>query len=117
MRRLGSLRQSPCRSRNAYPRTRRRVLRCRRTVPRRRTYKIATETAMSDVKAAIDGGDPSALRETLTANPASANTLVVWGERDHLRTHPLHYVCDKAFDSTITYPIALALVEVLLQAG
>ena len=72
---------------------------------------------MTDVKTAIDGGDPSALRETLTANPASANTLVLWGERDHLRTHPLHYVCDKAFDSTITYPLALALVEVLLQAG
>lgn len=72
---------------------------------------------MSAVKTAINSGDPSGLRQALAIDPASANTLVVWGERNHLQTHPLHYICDKAFDNTIAYSVALALAEVLIEAG
>lgn len=72
---------------------------------------------MSAVKTAIDSGDPSGLREALVTDPASANALIVWGDRNHLQTHPLHYICDKAFDNTIVYPVALALAEVLIEAG
>ncbi len=68
------------------------------------------------VKNAIDRGDAAALREILAA-AGSANELIVWGIRGHLRTHPLHYVCDKCFDGSIAKEAALPLAEALLAAG
>lgn len=69
------------------------------------------------VKSVIDKGYAAALREILEASPGLANELVVWGIRGHLRTHPLHYVCDKYFDGSIAKEAALPLAEALLAAG
>jgi ankyrin repeat protein len=69
------------------------------------------------VKRAIDTGEAAALREALAASPGLANELVLWGIRGHLRTHPLHYVCDRCFDGSLAKEAALPLVEVLLAAG
>lgn len=70
-----------------------------------------------NVRVAIDAGDDKALRQLLADSPALANEWVEWGERGHLHTHPLHYVCDKRFDGTIAEQTALSLVDVLLEAG
>jgi ankyrin repeat protein len=70
-----------------------------------------------DIKSAIDTGDHRALGRALAEDKARADTLIVWGKRDELRTHPLHYVCDKLFDATLDAETALALVEILLEAG
>lgn len=69
------------------------------------------------VRAAIDAGAFADLREILAASPRLVNELVEWGEHRQLRTHPLHYVCDKRFDGTITKEAALLLVEELIVAG
>jgi hypothetical protein len=69
------------------------------------------------VKTAIDAGDAEGLGRLLVASPALANQPVVWGDRGQLRTHPLHYVCDRCFDKTITADQALRLVEALLAGG
>ena len=72
---------------------------------------------MSDIKTAIDNGDASALRQALVQDPALVDTSIIWGEGGKNHTHPLHYVSDKVFDRTLTAPVALALVDVLLEAG
>jgi uncharacterized protein len=69
------------------------------------------------MKAAIDAANAHELRRLLTESPALADESVVWGEREHLRTHPLHYVCDKLFDGTIRKGDELPLIEALLAAG
>jgi ankyrin repeat protein len=70
-----------------------------------------------NARLAIDAGDANALRQLLAQSPQLADEQVRWGEQEQLRTHPLHYVCDKSFDKTITDEQALALVETLLAAG
>ena len=40
-----------------------------------------------------------------------------WGANDCVLTHPLHYVPDMLFDSTLKKGKELPLVEVLIQAG
>lgn len=69
------------------------------------------------VKEAIDIGDSQALRHILAEDRAQADALILWGEGDKNRTHPLHYVSDKFFDKTLTSAQAVALVDVLLEAG
>jgi ankyrin repeat protein len=72
---------------------------------------------MTTVQTAIDNADPAALRRTLEETPAAANELIHWGP-DHKNTaHPLHYVCDKFFDKTLSVEIALAMTDILLGAG
>lgn len=71
----------------------------------------------SAVKITIDTGNLSALRQALAEHPTGADTPIAWGERDKNRTHPLHYVSDKVFTGALTISTALALVEVLLEAG
>ncbi len=73
------------------------------------------------VRTAIETGDATALRDLLTADPDSANTHVVWGHDEHIRTHPLHFVSDKLFDGTLDRSreadVAVALVDALISAG
>lgn len=69
------------------------------------------------IKSAIDAADATALRGLLAASPDLANAPVVWGIRGHLRTHPLHYICDRCFDGSIAKDAALPLADALLAAG
>jgi hypothetical protein len=70
-----------------------------------------------DVKTAIQTGDADALSRLLSEDPARANALIRWGEKDRPRTHPLHYVSDMLFDGTLPKGKELPLVEALLEAG
>ena len=70
-----------------------------------------------DVKTAIQTGDAQALRQLLQEDPTRANQLIVWGKRNEIRTHPLHYVSDMLFNGTLAGGKELPLVEALLDAG
>lgn len=70
-----------------------------------------------NVKEAIDIGDSLALGRILTEDGTRADALILWGQGDKNQTHPLHYVSDKFSDKTLTNAQALALIEVLLDAG
>lgn len=70
-----------------------------------------------DVKTAIRQGDAAALRLLLSEDASRADALIRWGENDRLLTHPLHYVSDMIFQSTLKREAALPLIDALIQAG
>ena len=70
-----------------------------------------------DVKEAIDAGDVQALREALANNRATADAPFRWGENCKNETRPLHYVCDKVFDKSISGECAADLARLLIEAG
>jgi len=70
-----------------------------------------------DVKSAIEAGDASTLRRLLDEDPTLANTLIVWGKRCEIHTHPLHYIADMLFEGTLQRGKELPVFEALLAAG
>lgn len=73
---------------------------------------------MSDrVRQAIEAGDVTALRSLLAEDPSRANELVEWGECGEIRTHPIHFICDKLFDSTLPANSGGPLAKLLIAAG
>src|SRR5215468_10797630 len=70
-----------------------------------------------DVKTAIQNGDAAALRRRLAWDRSLANALILWGNNDCVRTHPLHYVSDMLFNGVLQRGKELALVDALLEAG
>lgn len=70
-----------------------------------------------DTKAAIENGEVVALQELLTADPGLANTPIRWGKNDEILTQPLHFVCDKVFDGTLSGERAALLARTLIEAG
>jgi uncharacterized protein len=70
-----------------------------------------------DVKTAIRQGDAAALRSLLAEDASRADALIRWGDNDRLLTHPLHYVSDMIFQSTLKREAALPLIDALIQAG
>jgi ankyrin repeat protein len=73
------------------------------------------------VRTAIESGDVTALRKLLAANPNAANEHVVWGAKQDIRTHPLHFVSDMLFEGTLDRSregdVAVGLVDALIEAG
>lgn len=72
---------------------------------------------MTTVQAAIDTADVEAMRRTLVESPATANELIHWGPGGKNTAHPLHYICDKFRDKTLSTEVALKLTDLLLEAG
>jgi hypothetical protein len=70
-----------------------------------------------DIKTAIRQGDSAALRLLLGEDASRANALIRWGDNDSILTHPLHYVSDMLFQSTLKREAALPLIDALIQAG
>jgi hypothetical protein len=70
-----------------------------------------------DVKTAIRHGDAAALRLLLSEDASRADALIRWGDNDSIYTHPLHYVSDMIFQSTLKREAALPLIDALIQAG
>lgn len=70
-----------------------------------------------DVKTAIRQGDAATLRLLLAEDVSRADALIRWGDNDSILTHPLHYVSDMIFQSTLKREAALALIDALIQAG
>lgn len=70
-----------------------------------------------DMKRAIETGDAAAVRRLIAEDPGSANRLIVWGKRDEIRTHPLHYVSDMVFGATLARGREVAVVDALLEGG
>ena len=70
-----------------------------------------------DIKTAIRQGDAAALRLLLIEDASRADALIRWGDNDSILTHPLHYVSDMLFQSTLKRRAALPLIDVLIQAG
>jgi ankyrin repeat protein len=78
--------------------------------------EIAGETVR--LKAAIEAGDVAALREALSVDLRRlANAPFRWGENGKNETRPLHYICDKVFDGTISGERAVDLARLLIEAG
>ncbi len=75
----------------------------------------ATNTV--DVKTAIQRGDAEALRRLPAEDPLRANTPVRWGENDHLKTPPLHFVADMIWDSTRAFGREIPVGDALVAAG
>src|SRR5262245_39502761 len=71
------------------------------------------------LKAAIETGDVEAVRRLVTADPGLANALIEWssGPDQILKTRPLHFLCDKVFDRTITGERAAQLAKPIIAAG
>jgi hypothetical protein len=70
-----------------------------------------------DVKTAIQRGDADVLRRLLAEDPSRANTPIRWGENDHLKTPPLHFVSDMIWDGTLAFGREIRIIEVLIAAG
>ena|SRR5688572_490180 len=70
-----------------------------------------------NVREAIERGDVSALQSTLRDDPASRDAVIHWGPKNKNACHPLHYVCDKVFDGTLSPEQSTALARVLIAAG
>jgi hypothetical protein len=70
-----------------------------------------------DVKTAIRNGDTEALRALLREDASLANALIRWGRNDEILTHPLHFVSDMLFESTLPRGKELPLVNALIEAG
>jgi hypothetical protein len=70
-----------------------------------------------DVRAAIQNGDVTALRNCLALDRSRANALIHWGNCDCVHTHPLHFVSDMLFNRVLQKGKELPLVEALLEAG
>src|SRR5436190_2018533 len=70
-----------------------------------------------DVKSAIETGDANALRRVLEEDSTLANTLIVWGKKCDIHTHPLHYISDMLFEGTLQRGKEMAVLEALLAAG
>jgi len=65
----------------------------------------------------IEAGDVAALGRLLADHPDAANDPIRWGKNDEILTRPLHFVCDKAFDRTLSGQRAALLARVLIDAG
>ena len=61
-----------------------------------------------DIKAIIESGDAAALQQLLAADPGQANTTIRWGTHGENTCSPLHYICDKVFDRTLSDDAAVA---------
>ena len=73
---------------------------------------------MTDViRIAIEAADADALRALVAADPALAAENVTWGEGGKNVVPPLHFVCDAVFRGLATQDQALAMADVLLDAG
>jgi hypothetical protein len=70
-----------------------------------------------DVKSAIQTGDAGTLHRLLDEDPTLANTVILWGKRSELHTHPLHYISDMLFDGTLQRGKEMPVLEALLAAG
>ncbi|MCA8968683.1 MAG: ankyrin repeat domain-containing protein [Planctomycetes bacterium] len=69
------------------------------------------------VRSSIDAGDADSLRALVVTDPHCATALVRWGEGGKHSVPPLHYVCDAVFRGLATQEEALAMANVLLDAG
>lgn len=69
------------------------------------------------VRLAIEAADADALETLVSADPARADAEVRFGDGGKNVVPPLHYVCDAVFRRLATQDEALALAQVLLDAG
>ena len=70
-----------------------------------------------DIRTIIEAGDVAALQQVLATEPAWANTPIHWGQNDEIVTQPLHFLCDKVFDGTLTDETAARLAQALIATG
>lgn len=70
-----------------------------------------------DIKTAIETGDVHALRRVLTDNAALVDMPIHWHKEKDLESRPLHFICDKVCDKTITDERGEALARVLIEKG
>ena len=70
-----------------------------------------------DIKAIIESGDAAALQQLLAADPDQANRTIRWGTHGENTCSPLHYICDKVFDRTLSDDAAVRLARVVIEAG
>lgn len=70
-----------------------------------------------EMRAAIEAADADALRALVAADPALADANVTWGPGGKNAVPPLHFVCDAVFRGLATQEQALAMANVLLDAG
>ena len=73
---------------------------------------------MTDViRAVIEAGDADALESLVAADSALVDADVTFGPAGKHAVPPLHYVCDAVFRELATQEQALAMANVLLDAG
>jgi hypothetical protein len=70
-----------------------------------------------DIKSIIESGDAATLQQLLASEPELANAAIPWGGRGELLSRPLHYICDKFFDRTLSDDAAVRLARVVIDAG
>lgn len=94
--------------------------------PQLRPYRIVTVErrgcailgSMTDsIRIAIEAADVDALRRLVAGDRALADADVVWGDGGKNAVPPLHFVCDAVFRKLATQEQALAMANVLLEAG
>ena len=69
------------------------------------------------IRIAIEAADVDGLRAQVVRDPALADADVTWGEGGKNVVPPLHFVCDAVFRGLATQDQALAMADVLLNAG
>jgi len=70
-----------------------------------------------EIRRAIEAADVEGLRELVRRDPGLANADVRWGEGGKNIVPPLHFVCDAVFRGLATQEQALAMADVMLDAG
>ena len=69
------------------------------------------------IREAIESADVERLRALVTENPSWADADVTWGDGGKNVVPPLHFVCDAVFRGLANQDQALAMANVLLDAG
>lgn len=65
----------------------------------------------------IRTADYRRIEEALAANPALANEGWAYDEKNTIKAHPLHRICDLVFSRDITDEQAVQVAEIFLAAG
>jgi len=69
------------------------------------------------IRQSIEAADAEALRRHVSSSPSLADEDVSWGDGGKNVVPPLHFVCDAVFRGLATQDQALAMADVLLDAG
>jgi uncharacterized protein len=70
-----------------------------------------------DMKKLIDNKDYEGIRKALSQDPRLANEGIPFDEKNPVKAHPLHRLCDGVFANTYTDEEAIEMAQIFLEYG
>lgn len=69
------------------------------------------------MRALINSKDYEGIRNALSQNPSLANEGISFDEKNTVKTHPLHRICDGVFAHAYTNKEAVEIARIFLAYG